>query len=116
MHITSSFPYLFITTVSAIEDAHIHIYAVSSLHFLFLCRRLVSLERNVLDVDLSISVLVELSFYWMMHIILLCLAVLRKSKAQTPNVEAAISAELHGKHQPVWSETAPDGTSKTVSQ
>lgn len=52
----------------------------------------------------------------MMHIILLCLAVFRKSKAQTPNVEAAISAERQRKHQPVWSETAPDGTSKTVSQ
>lgn len=50
----------------------------------------------------------------MMHIIVFCLAVFRTSKAQTPNVEAAITAELHGKHQPVRSETAPDGTPETV--
>lgn len=38
--------------------------------FSFCAAAQLSPERNVLDVDLSISVLVELSLYWMMHITL----------------------------------------------
>lgn len=116
IHITSSFTYLFITTVSAMADTHIYTHLCSqqsprppSLPLLTVS----SLEIHISDVDLSLPVLVELASYWMMHI-LPCSspAVWVTSKAQQSARSFTESIGPCGSN----CTSTPDGTPKTLRQ